>query len=180
MNAVPHLAHAVPAQHPELPLQLGTMVVADLDEVVAIEQQAYAFPWTRGNFDDSLRSGHTGLCLRDAAARLLGYSMLMPVVDEVHLLNFCIAPAWQARGLGTVLLNGAIDTARVSGFGALLLEVRPSNEYALRLYRRFGFSQIGRRKNYYPAPAQGREDALVMRLAWPAASSISDTLHDAT
>ena len=164
--------------HAGLTVQLSTMSMADLDEVAEIERRAYAYPWTRGNFEDSLGSGYTGLCIRDGSGHLLGYSVLMPVVDEAHLLNFCVAPTWQRRGLGARLLNWSIETARGSGFSALLLEVRPSNENALRLYERFGFELIGRRKNYYPAPQRGREDALVMRLKWPSHFP-SETSHGA-
>jgi [ribosomal protein S18]-alanine N-acetyltransferase len=179
MSAQPHSTVPIPAGRAEPPLQMSTMSAADLDEVAAIEQCAYAFPWSRGNFEDSLRSGYTGLCMRDQSGRLLGYSILMPAVDEAHLLNFCVAPAWQRQGLGARLLSWAIDTARASGFNSLLLEVRASNANALRLYERFGFNLIGRRKHYYPAPGRSREDALVMRLTWPAAS-FSERLHDAT
>ena len=140
------------------------MTLADLDEVAAIELEAYPFPWTRVNFVDSLDSGYTGLCLRDTLGRLLAYSMLMPVIDEVHLLNLCVAPVRQRQGLGAGLLAASICAARVSGFASMLLEVRVSNLPAIALYERFGFSMIGRRKNYYPAPGGSREEALVMRL----------------
>jgi len=140
------------------------MTPADLDEVAAIELDAYPFPWSRGNFADSLSSGYTGMCVRDLHGRLLAYSMLMPVIDEVHLLNLCVARAQQRQGLGAALLAACVDSARVSGFGSMLLEVRPSNLPAIALYERFGFSVIGRRKNYYPAPGGLKEDALVMRL----------------
>jgi ribosomal-protein-alanine N-acetyltransferase len=143
------------------------MTLADLDEVTAIEQEAYAYPWSRGNFVDSLVSGYTGLCLREMAqpgGRLMAYSILMPVIDEVHLLNLCVARADQRQGWGTALLAASMATARASGFAAMLLEVRPSNLPAIALYQRHGFSLIGRRKNYYPAPDGRREDALVMRL----------------
>jgi [ribosomal protein S18]-alanine N-acetyltransferase len=140
------------------------MTLADLDEVAAIEHEAYPFPWSRGNFVDSLGSGYTGLCLREIQGRLLAYSMLMPVIDEVHLLNLCVARADQRQGLGAALLAASIAAARASGFATMLLEVRPSNLPAIALYQRYGFSVIGRRKNYYPAPDGRREDALVMRL----------------
>lgn len=147
------------------PLRPVHMTRADLEEVAAIEVLAYAFPWTRGNFEDALDSGYTGLCVRDAEGRLQAYSVLMPVIDEVHLLNLCVAPDCQRRGLGAALLASSIASAHASGFASMLLEVRPSNTAALALYRRAGFAQIGRRKQYYPAPQGQREDALVLRLS---------------
>jgi [ribosomal protein S18]-alanine N-acetyltransferase len=163
--SVPHLRPDQGARRPTPVLRPFAMTRADLDEVDAIERVAYPFPWSRGNFEDALDSGYTGLCARDAAGRLQAYSVLMPVVDEVHLLNLCVAPACQGQRLGAALLAASIECARASGFDSMLLEVRPSNTAALGLYRQAGFVQIGRRRNYYPAPDGAREDALVMRLS---------------
>lgn len=142
---------------------LSPMTEADLDEVAAVEQEAYEFPWSRGNFEDSLRNGYFGICMRHVSGVLVGYCVLMPVVDEMHLLNLCVAPHVQGTGAGLALLREAVRVTRDKHLLALLLEVRPSNLRALRLYERFGFATIGRRKNYYPARRHGREDALVMR-----------------
>lgn len=159
-----------------LNLHFGPLTAADLPAVLAIEEAAYAYPWTMGNFADSLRDDHLceGLWLDGV---LVGYSVLAPMVDEVHVLNCCVAPAWQRRGLGRRLMRQALS--RVPGlitglsadfpFASVLLEVRAGNAAALSLYRALGFSEIGRRKAYYPATA-GREDAIVMRRPLAAAS----------
>ena len=123
------------------------MRLEDVDEVLAIEEDLYPFPWTRGNFVDSIASGYSAW----------GYR-----VDEAHLLNISVAAQRQRMGFGARLLSHARQGARQAGATSLLLEVRPSNEKALALYRRFGFRQIGVRRAYYPA-AQGREDALVLK-----------------
>jgi ribosomal-protein-alanine N-acetyltransferase len=143
---------------------LAPMTESDLDEVALIERSAYEFPWTRGNFADSLRNGYFGMCLRHVTGTLIGYCVLMPVVDEMHLLNLCVAPSAQGAGAGLALLREAVRITRHEKLSGLLLEVRPSNQRAIRLYERFGFASIGRRKNYYPARYRGREDAIVMRL----------------
>lgn len=145
---------------------LSPMTENDLDDVMGIEQAAHEFPWSHGNFRDSLRNGHTGVCLRQNTGALTGYCILMPVVDEMHLLTICVVPEAQGRGTGRMLLREAVRIARAGRFGSLLLEVRASNHRAIRLYERFGFTLIGRRRNYYPARHQGREDALVMRLSF--------------
>jgi ribosomal-protein-alanine N-acetyltransferase len=142
---------------------LSPMTEADLDEIAAVERDAYEFPWSRGNFEDSLRNGYFGICMRHVTGVLIGYCVLMPVVDEMHLLNLCVAPRAQGSGAGLALLREAVRITRGKGLSGLLLEVRPSNLRALRLYERFGFATIGRRKNYYPARRHSREDALVMR-----------------
>ena len=145
---------------------LSPMTEGDLDEVAAVEKLAYDFPWTRGNFQDSLRNGYFGVCLRHVTGTLLGYCVLMPVVDEMHLLNLCVAPQAQGDGAGLTLLREAVRIARHEKLDSMLLEVRPSNPRAIRLYERLGFEAIGRRKNYYPARHRSREDAIVMRLTF--------------
>ncbi|MCX5538432.1 ribosomal protein S18-alanine N-acetyltransferase [Paraburkholderia sp. CNPSo 3076] len=145
---------------------LSPMTESDLDEVAIIERSAYEFPWSRGNFEDSLRNGYYGLCMRHVTGTLLGYCVLMPVVDEMHLLNLCVAPQAQGAGAGLAMLREAVRIARTQALEGLLLEVRPSNHRAIRLYEQFGFVTIGRRKNYYPARHHSREDALVMRFSF--------------
>ncbi|MFP4903466.1 ribosomal protein S18-alanine N-acetyltransferase [Paraburkholderia sp. BR14261] len=145
---------------------LSPMTESDLDEVAIVERSAYEFPWSRGNFEDSLRNGYYGLCMRHVTGTLIGYCVLMPVVDEMHLLNLCVAPQAQGAGAGLAMLREAVRIARTQGLEGLLLEVRPSNHRAIRLYEQFGFVTIGRRKNYYPARHHSREDALVMRFSF--------------
>lgn len=145
---------------------LGRMSALDLQAVATIEARAYSHPWTRGNFENSIKSGHLGLTLRSPNAELAGYAVLMPVVDEMHLLNITIDPKWQRRGLGRLLLAAALATSREHHLYTMLLEVRPSNTGALALYQEAGFAEIGRRRGYYPAAGQTREDALVLRRAW--------------
>ena len=145
-------------------VEFTPMSLQDLDEVLRIERQACAFPWSRGNFADSITGGHfCQVCRQDGD--LVGYFLMMMAVDEAHLLNIVVAEAHQGTGLGSLLLRRVMQAATNEGARSLLLEVRVSNEKALALYRRFGFRQIGVRRNYYPAgnlTANGREDALVL------------------
>lgn len=142
---------------PKPKLELMPMREADVDAVSAIEQRAHPFPWTRGNFVDSLRAGHSAWVFREAGA-LVGYGVLMTTVDEAELLDITVVPECQRRGLGGALLGQLFEVARSHGAQRMLLEVRPSNEPGLALYRRFGFAEIGRRHAYY----HGKEDAIVM------------------
>ncbi len=142
-------------------LALRPMTSRDLASVMVLERQAYPFPWSTRNFEDSMASGYCAECLIDQGA-LVGYWVWMRAVDELHLLNFTIAPARQRRGLGSWLMKQLIARAQSEGLVRIVLEVRPSNASALALYRRFGFSQVGRRVGYYPNGDHGREDALVM------------------
>jgi ribosomal-protein-alanine N-acetyltransferase len=141
-------------------LEFVPMCETDLDAVMAVECRAYDFPWTRGNFADSLKAGYSSWLCREAGG-MVGYAVLMMAVDEAHLLNITIHPDCQRRGLGSELLAQLLVVARRHGALRILLEVRPGNASGLALYRRFLFSQIGRRRGYYQGHG-GREDAIVM------------------
>ena len=141
-------------------IEMQPMQLADLDEVLAIEFAVCPFPWGRGNFSDSLSSGYScWVCRVDGV--LIGYFVLMLIIDEAHLLTISVAAKRQKLGFGARLLRQAMDVALQRGARSLLLEVRPSNVSALSLYRQYGFKQIGVRRDYYPAE-HGREDALVL------------------
>jgi ribosomal-protein-alanine N-acetyltransferase len=136
------------------------MTEANLDAVAAAEARIYAFPWTRGNFADSLAAGHQAwLALQ--GGRLIGYAIVMQVVDEAHLLNISVLPELQRRGFGSTLLIDIFGQARMQAATRMLLEVRPGNISGQGFYKHHGFVEIGRRRDYYPAHA-GREDAIVM------------------
>ncbi len=139
------------------------MQQSDLEEVLALEESVYPHPWSMANFVDSLNSQYEAWVLRDRDGYLLGYFLLMAVVDEAHLLNVAVSAEKQGQGLGRFLLNQSVACARGLGMESVLLEVRPSNARALHIYERYGFKQIGRRKGYYPTANQQREDAIVMR-----------------
>lgn len=143
--------------------QYTPLLERDLDDVVAAERQIYPFPWTHGNFLDSLRSGYSAWVLRDGFGRLQAYAILMLALDEAHLLNLSVAREFQRAGLGWRTLEWMAEVARGHGARTMLLEVRPSNPAAIRLYERYGFQRIGVRRGYYPAHL-GREDAVVMRI----------------
>ena len=131
----------------------------DLDAVAALESTLQVFPWSRGNFADSLEAGYSVWVLR-LGGDLIGFSVVMSVLDEAHLLTIGVCKRYQGQGYGARLLRHAMECARLGGAHKLFLEVRPSNERAVELYRHFGFKQIGTRKGYYPAVV-GREDALI-------------------
>lgn len=166
-------------QHGFDALDYAPMRLQDVDEVLALEQSVFPHPWSRANFTDSLASGYDAWVLRDVdvgsdgagdsdgdgdgRGALHGYYLLMPAVDEAHLLDVAVAPALQGSGLGRYLLDKVAARARGLGMASILLEVRPSNTRALAVYRRYGYVEIGRRRAYYPAHQGQREDAIVMR-----------------
>jgi len=138
------------------------MQEADLPQVLAIERQAYEFPWTEGIFRDCIRIGYY-CCLIETGSGIQAYGILSSGGGESHVLNLCVHSEARRCGVGYALLNKLIDQARQRGADCLLLEVRPSNREALALYQKAGFNEIGLRKAYYPART-GREDALIYAL----------------
>ncbi len=149
------------AQLKDSPLKLRPMRQKDLPEVMLIERAVYDFPWTLGIFQDCLRVGYC-CWLLEMERQVIGYGVMSVVIDESHILNLCIHPGWQGRGLGRKLLQRLLKVARQHGAETAFLEVRESNRAALSLYGSLGFVEVGRRRDYYPAIGDSREDALVM------------------
>lgn len=151
--------HGLPAD-----LRWAAMTPADLHAVLPIEQLAYSHPWTQRNLQDAMGAGNLAQTLW-AGDELVGYFVAMPGVDEVHLLNITVAPAWQGRGLARLMLGALGLWAVWQQKPWVWLEVRRSNTRAITVYERHGFKQVGVRKDYYPATRTSREDAIVMTLA---------------
>jgi ribosomal-protein-alanine N-acetyltransferase len=146
---------------PSEPVQLQPLEPQWLDAVIEIEQRAYSHPWTRGNFEDSVRAGYH-LRTLTAGATLLGYFVAMEGVEEVHLLNITVDPVYQGQGLSVLMLDALAIWARTRLATCIWLEVRQSNQRARSVYTRYGYAQVGVRKNYYPDKLLRREDAVVM------------------
>lgn len=155
-----------------LEARLEVMTESWLAAVCRVEQSAYPHPWTRGNFNDSLRAGYQAQLLIGGVGpdtQLLGYFVAMQGVDEVHLLNITVTPAWQRQGWARLMLDALVLWSRGQGAHWVWLEVRVSNTRARAVYERYGFRQVGSRRQYYPADKAGREDAVVMSMALSAA-----------
>lgn len=135
------------------------MTEADLDAVLKIEYAAFSHPWTRGIFSEGLKNYHCWLMFE--GSQQVGHGVIQIILDEAHLLNITVKPESQGRGLGLRLLEHLMREAAGHQARECFLEVRASNQAAYRLYERYGFNEIGRRRDYYPAVG-GREDALVM------------------
>ena len=148
---------------PKIQAKFRPMRLDDLDEIMAIEPQIYPYPWTRGNFSDSLNSGYQA-CVLVEQEKIIAYALLMMVLDEAHLLNLSVAKSYQKQGLGRILLEHMLQIAKDHQAANMFLEVRQSNLSAIALYENIGFNEMAIRRAYYPA-ANGREDAVLMGLA---------------
>ena len=138
------------------------MLEDDLDSVIAIEEASYEFPWTRGIFHDCLHVGYS-CWVYEENGEVLAYSVMSTGGGEAHILTVVVKEQARGRQLGRRMITHLLDTAGRHKVDTVLLEVRPSNLIAVNLYESVGFSEIGRRKDYYP-DRHGREDALIMGL----------------
>ncbi len=132
----------------------------DLPEVLSIENAEHIAPWTHETFITCMRAGYPGWVLVSPTKAILGFIIVSHVLDECHVLNLCVHHAHQHQGLGTLLLEHALNEAKREGVGIAYLEVRRSNTKAIALYQKMHFKQVGLRKQYY-ATVNGHEDALV-------------------
>ena len=144
----------------EPPVGVRPMNHEDLAQVSDIERRSYDFPWSHGVFRDCLLAGYQCLVL-EREELVAGYCILSIAAGEAHILNLCVDPAHRAHGYGEMLLDALLGVARDSDVEEIFLEVRPSNETAIKLYRKKGFFQVARRPAYYQSH-NGREDAAVL------------------
>lgn len=135
---------------------------SDLDRVAAIERATFSDPWSRRSFDELLGKPHVrALAVDGDDGRLAGYAVCQVAAGEAEILNLAVDPAARRRGLGGQLLDAALGALRRAGTTVVFLEVRQSNQAAIRLYERAGFHVVTLRRAYYRNPT---EHALVMAL----------------
>lgn len=141
-------------------VDVRTMTFDDLKKVIIVEHKAYPHPWTLGIFRDCLRIGYNAWVMT-LDENIIGYGIVMLSPGEAHILNICIDPDYQGKGLGRYLLRHLINKTQQTDIDMVLLEVRRSNDAAQQLYMSEGFHELGVRKAYYPA-GDGREDAIIL------------------
>ena len=144
----------------EPPASIRLMTHEDMGLVSDIERRSYEYPWSHGVFRDCLLAGYQCIVL-DRDERVAGYGILSIAAGEAHILNLCVDPMFRSHGYGERLLDEILFRARAASVREIFLEVRPSNQTALALYRKKGFHQVSNRPAYYQAQA-GREDAAVL------------------
>ena len=144
----------------EPPTTIREMNHDDLAMVSDIERRSYEFPWSHGVFRDCLLAGYQNIVLV-RGDEVAGYAVLSVAAGEAHILNICVDPDYRSHGYGNKLLDEMLFRARSASVHQIFLEVRPSNERALSLYKKKGFHQVANRPAYYQAH-EGREDAAVL------------------
>lgn len=139
--------------------QIRRMTLADIDRVLHIEQHTFSHPWSRKLYEDALTSYECWVL--EAQGQHVAHGVISKVLDEAHLLNIAVDIHYQGQGLGYKLLDFLMQRSAERGCVDCFLELRASNHQAYKLYEQYGFNEIGRRRNYYPAE-HGQEDAIIM------------------
>jgi ribosomal-protein-alanine N-acetyltransferase len=142
-------------------VDLREMRENDLVRVLEVEEMSYSIPWSEATFRGLLKRRDAELIVALLEEKVIGHAIYWHVLDQGELGNVAVAPDVRGLGAGAKLVSEIITRAAGRGVRELFLEVRPSNMNARHLYAKFGFVQVGRRKNYYQQPV---EDALVLRL----------------
>lgn len=142
-------------------LKIAELKEGDMEQIFSIEEKAHLVPWSLGILKNSQGENYCNLLLKDGE-NPIGFAICQKVLDEATLLNIAIDPAVQQHGNGTFLLNALLERLKKEGIVTVWLEVRVGNEKAIHLYKKLQFEDKGKRKNYYPLPDGGREDAWVM------------------
>ncbi len=140
-------------------IQIREMQVKDADAVAAIEQQIFSQPWSRQGFLDAVNLANTVFLVAEENNRIVGYIGMYVAMDEGEITNVAVAPVERCHGIGGMLIAELLKIAESKGIARIVLEVRVSNDSAIRLYERNGFVQCGVRRGFYEFP---KEDAYVM------------------
>lgn len=139
---------------------LRTLFKSDVEKLLAIEESVHVTPWTEETFRSCFEAGYVGWVAEEDKHTIIGFIVIAMKKEECHILNLCVAKAFQRKGFGSLLLNKALRHAKEQGLGLAYLEVRRSNRPAIALYQKMQFHLVGERKDYYPT-VNGHEDALI-------------------
>lgn len=141
-------------------VSIRLMEERDLDAIMEVETQCFTLPWSREAFYNELHQNRFAHYLvLEEDGKVIGYCGAWLVVDEAHITNIAVLPAYQGKGFGEVLLSSMIAECKERAIERMTLEVRASNHVAQGLYKKLGFTEGAIRKNYY---SDNQEDAIVM------------------
>ncbi len=138
-------------------LEYAPAKLADLEQIMMIERVSFPYPWTEGMVVSELCDAPFSFSYvaRDPEKnRIIAYVFMRALFDELHLLSIAVAPAWRRQGIGEALLALVLKTVHEKGLKRISLEVRVSNLPACKLYRKFGFKEVGLRRGYYCKPTE--------------------------
>ena len=142
---------------------IETMNASHVAQIAELEKICFSDPWSENSIASELDNKLAFWLTAVEGDRVAGYIGSQTVLDETDMMNVAVHPDFRRKGIAEALVNGLVDQLKTMGSRCLTLEVRASNTPAITLYEKLGFSEIGRRKNYYRNP---REDALILRKEW--------------
>ena len=141
-------------------IRIVPMNADHLDELERLERICFSRPWSKRMLGEELENQCAAfLVAEDESGKVLGYAGLLVMMDEGYITNVAVFPEYRRLGVAAKIIEVYMNFAKANQLAFLTLEVRPSNAAAIALYQRFGFEEVGRRKNYYDLP---KEDALIL------------------
>ena len=142
---------------------LETMHAAHVAQIAQLEKICFSDPWSERSIASELDNNLAFWLVAVEGETVAGYIGSQTVIEETDMMNVAVHPDFRRQGIAEALVNGLVEHLKAMGSRCLTLEVRASNAPAIALYEKLGFTEIGRRKNYYRNP---REDALILRKEW--------------
>lgn len=130
-------------------------------EIAEIEKVCFSRPWSQSGIESELENESAYFYVATENETVAGYCGMHIVLDECYIANIAVLPQYRGNGLGKLLTAQLVNTAKEKNCAFITLEVRPSNNIAVEMYKKLGFEVIGRRKNFYSSPT---EDGLIMTL----------------
>ncbi|HEY8423000.1 MAG TPA: ribosomal protein S18-alanine N-acetyltransferase [Thermoclostridium sp.] len=140
-------------------LVIRQMRIEDIENVLNIEKKSFTSPWSKLMFFDELQNPRAHYIVAEISGAIVAYAGLWIIMDEGHITNIAVDPAYRRMKIGSRLMEEIIHLARKNNIRGLTLEVRESNTAAISMYKNFGFKIEGLRKNYY---SDTHENAYIM------------------
>ena len=132
----------------------------DVDRIAELEIECFTTPWTRESvYQDVVENPRALYVVAEIEGLVIGYAGIWSIVDEGHITNVAVDPKFRKLHVGSAIISVLLDVTQKAGVERHTLEVRRSNEPAIKLYEKFGFEVAGERKGYYQDEG---EDALIM------------------
>ncbi len=139
-------------------MRIADMVDTHLPDVLQVEKESFSHPWTEAMFREEMNGAFSVYRVAESDGKAVAYMGMWILADEGHITNVAVGAAYRKQGIGGALIDDFIKLAQEKGLCLMTLEVRESNEKAIRLYASRGFVPVGRRKKYY----ENTEDAILM------------------
>lgn len=144
-------------------MTIEKMNAGQVAQIAALEKICFSDPWSENSIASELENKLAHWLVAQEGEMVAGYIGSQTVMGETDMMNVAVHPDFRRRGIAEALVKRLVEDLQAMESHCLTLEVRASNAPAIALYEKLGFSQIGRRKNYYRNP---REDALILRKEW--------------